>query len=100
MGHVLKEHAGLELNISTTDILPKDITQQDIFDVAHGFINATPQLTQTCGEVSLDSFLPDGFVGIDVPIGTETFVRQFVAKTCRDIIEDVEKIDDIEYYNP
>jgi len=31
-----------------------------------------------------------------VPIGTDTFVRQFVAKTCRDIIEDVEKLDSIE----
>ena len=64
--------------------------------MAHGFINATPQLTQLTGEVSLDSFHPDGFVGIGVPIGTDTFVRQFVTKTCRDIIEDVEKLDAIE----
>jgi hypothetical protein len=31
-----------------------------------------------------------------VPIGTDNFVRQFVAKKCRDIIEDVEKLDAIE----
>jgi hypothetical protein len=31
-----------------------------------------------------------------VSIGTDTFVSQFVGKTCRDIIEDVEKIDVIE----
>ncbi len=31
-----------------------------------------------------------------MPIGTDTFVRQFVAKTCRDIIEDVEKLDAVE----
>ena len=64
--------------------------------MAHGFINATPQLTQLSGEVSLDSFHPDGFVGIGVPIDTDTFVRQFVDKTCTDIIEDVEKLDAIE----
>ena len=29
-------------------------------------------------------------------IGTDTFVNQFVAKTCRDIIEDVEKLDAIQ----
>ncbi len=91
-----KEDAGLELNISKTAILPKDITHQDIFDVAHGLINVTPELTQLRGEVSLDSFLPDDFVVIGVSIVTDTFVRQFVAKTCRDIIEDVEKIDTIE----
>ena len=77
---VLKEDAGLELNISKTAILSKAITQQAIFDVAHAFINTTPQLTQLSGELSLDSFRPDGFVGIGVPIGTDTFVRQFVAK--------------------
>ena len=93
---VLKEDAGLELNISKTAILSKAITQQAIFDVAHAFINTTPQLTQLSGELSLDSFRPDGFVGIGVPIGTDTFVRQFVAKKCRDIIEDVEKLDAIE----
>jgi hypothetical protein len=39
---VLKEDAGQELKISKTVILPKVITQQVIFDVTHGFINATP----------------------------------------------------------
>ncbi len=64
--------------------------------MAHGFINATPQLTQFRGEVSLDSFHPDGFVVIGVPTGTDTFVRQFVTKTYRDIIEDVDNLDAIE----
>jgi hypothetical protein len=93
---VLKEDAGLELNISKTAVLSKAITQQALFDVAYAFIENSPQLTQLSGELSLDSFRPDGFVGIGVPIGTDNFVRQFVAKKCRDIIEDVEKLDAIE----
>jgi hypothetical protein len=93
---VLKEDAGLEHNISKTGILSKDITQQTLFDVAHTFINTTQQLTHLSGELSLDSFRPDGFVGIGVPIGTDTFIRQFVAKKCSDIIEDVGKLDVIE----
>ena len=36
------------------------------------------------------------FVGIGVPIGTDAFVRNFVAKTCRGIIDDVEKLDAIQ----
>ncbi len=64
--------------------------------MAQDFINDTPQLTHLSVEVSLDSFRPDDFVGIGVTIGTDTFVRQFVAKTCRHIIEDVEKLDVIE----
>jgi len=93
---VLKEDAGLELNISKTAILSKAITQQALFDVAHAFINTTQQLTQVSGELSLDSFRPDGFVDIGVPIGTDTFIREFVAKKCSDIIEDVGKLDAIE----
>ncbi len=41
-------------------------------------------------------FCPEGFVGIGVPIGTDAFVRNFVAKTFRAIIDDVEKLDAIQ----
>ncbi len=34
----------------------------------------------------------DGFVGIGVTIGTDAFVQNFVAKTCRAIIDDVEMV--------
>jgi hypothetical protein len=93
---VLKEDAGLELNISKTAILPKAITQQDIFDVVHGFITVTPSMIQLSGEVSLDSFCHDGSVGIGVPIGTDAFVNHFTVKTYRDIIKEVEKLDTIQ----
>ncbi len=33
-----------------------------------------------------------------MPIGTDAFVRSFVAKTCRDIIDDVEKLDDFIHF--
>ncbi len=59
-------------------------------------MQATPTLTHLTNEVLLDSFCPDGFIDIDVPIGTDAFVRSFVAKTCRDIIDDVEKLDAIQ----
>ena len=42
LNRVLKEDGGLELNISKTVILPKPITKEVIFDVAHGFIQVTP----------------------------------------------------------
>ncbi len=61
-------------------VLSKAITQQALFDVSHVFINNSPQLIHLSGELSLDSFRPDDFVGIGVPIGTDNFVRQFVAK--------------------
>ena len=53
---VLKEDAGLELNIAKTSILPKETTQQVVFDLAHSIIDASPALTQLRGDISRDSF--------------------------------------------
>ncbi len=53
-------------------------------------------MTHLSADLALPSFCPEGFVGIGVPIGTDIFVRDFVTKTCRDIIDDVEKLDTIQ----
>jgi hypothetical protein len=94
---VFKQDAGLELNVAKAAILPvHGFTQQAAFDVAHSIIAASPTLMHLRAEIALDSFCPEGFVGIGVPIGTDTFVRYFVAKTCRNIIDGVEKLDAIQ----
>ncbi len=43
---VLKEDAGLELNVSKTSVLPKGVTQQAAFDAAfeNNIIHASPAL--------------------------------------------------------
>jgi hypothetical protein len=64
--------------------------------VAENIIQTTPVLFHLSGDVTIGSFCPDGFVGIGVSIGTDAFVRNFVAKTCRAIIDDVEKLDVIQ----
>ncbi len=64
--------------------------------MTHSIIAASPALTQVSGDVSLASFCPEDFVGIGVPIGTDAFVQNFVAKTCRAIIDEVETLDAIQ----
>ncbi len=97
LNHVFKEDSVLELSVSKITILPaKGVTQQTAFDVAHSIITVNPALTHLSADVALVSFCPEGFVGIGVPIVTDIFVRNFVAKTCRNIIDDVEKLDDIQ----
>ncbi len=93
---VFKTDDGLELNVSKTSILPKGITTQAVFDMAQTIMQATPSLAHLSNDFLVDSFCPEGFIGIGVPIGTDAFVRSFVAKTCRDIIDDVEKLDAIQ----
>jgi hypothetical protein len=83
---VFKTDAGLEFNVSKTSILPKGVTAQTVFDMVQTIMQPTPTLTHLSNNVLLDSFCPEGFIGIGVSIVTDAFVRSFVAKTCRDII--------------
>ncbi len=86
---------GWNFNVSKTSILPKGTIQQAVFNVTHSIIAASPALTQLSDDISLASFCPEDFVGIGVPIGTDDFVQNFVANTCRAFI-DVEKLDAIQ----
>ena len=64
--------------------------------MTQNIIQATLTLTHLSGVVALASFCPEGFVGFGVPIGADAFVQNFVTKTWRDIIDDVEKLDAIQ----
>ena len=50
--------------------MPKGITQQAAFAAALSIIIFSPSLAALNGNVSLAYFVPEGFVGIGVPIGT------------------------------
>ena len=63
--------------------------------MSQNILQSTPTLFHLSGDVTIGSFCPDGFVGIGVSIGTDTFVRNFVTKTYRVIVDDVEKLDSV-----
>jgi hypothetical protein len=94
---VFKTDDGLEINVSKTSILPsKGVTVQVAFDMTQTIMQAIPNLVHLSSDVLLDSFCPECFIGIGVPIDTDAFVQSFGSKTCRDIIDDVEKLDAIQ----
>ena len=84
------------LSETQTSVLPKGVSQQDVFDVTHNIINTSPDLTHLNGDVLLDSFCPTGFVGIGVSLGTDDFVQKFVSNPCKTIVDDVEKLDSVQ----
>ena len=93
---VFKADAGLELNVAKTSILPKGVTAQAAFDMAQTIMQATASMAHLRNDFLVDSFCPEGFIGIGVPIGTDAFVQSFVGSKCRDIIDDVEKLEAIQ----
>ena len=86
----------MTVTLRGNSVLPKDVSHQTVFDVSQKIIKTTPTLTHLSGDVALDSFCPEGFVGIGVPIGTDDFLQNFVDKTCKSIIDDVEKLGSIQ----
>jgi hypothetical protein len=97
---VLKEDSGLEINISKTVVLSKTITQQHSLMwhtsssiTHHNLFTLVGRFPFTLSTLTALWELENN---IGVSIGTDNFVRQFVPKKCRDIIEDVEKLDAIE----
>jgi hypothetical protein len=73
--------------------LPKGVTAQTAFDMAQTIMQATANLDHLRNDFLVDSFCPEGFIVIGVPIATDAFVQNFVGSKCRDIIDDIEKLE-------
>ncbi len=77
---VFKADAGLELYVVKTSILSKGVTVQTVFDMSQTIMQATASLAHLRNDFLVHSFCPEGFIGIGVPIGTDSFVQSFVVK--------------------
>jgi hypothetical protein len=62
-------------------------------------IAADPRLksmTRTPAPDALRPFVVDGYIGLGVPIGTDAFIQHFVKDKCQAIMDDVDKLDNIQ----
>jgi hypothetical protein len=94
--HVLKEDADLDLNFDKTKILVKGISAADAHAAAQHMINADLSLAHLSPLLSPASFVVDGYIGLGVPIGTDSCIQHFVKDKCQAIMEDVDKLDNIQ----
>ena len=92
---VLKEDAGLALN-DKTKILIKGISAADAHAAAQRLLIADPSLAHLSPLLSPASFVVDGYIGLGVPIGTDAFIQHFVKDKCQAIMEDVDKLENIQ----
>jgi hypothetical protein len=93
--HVLREDAGLDLN-DKTKILVKGISAAEAHTAAQRLLTADPSLAHLSPLLAPKAFVDDGYIGLGVPIGTDAFVQHFVKKKCQEIMEDVDKLDNIQ----
>ena len=92
---VLKEDAGLDIN-DKTKILVRGITAAEAHTAAQRRLTADPSLAHLGPLLTPKAFVDNGYIGLGVPIGTDAFIQHFVAKKCQEIMEDVDKLDNIQ----
>ena len=92
---VFQLDAGLDMNVPKTTILTKSMTPDACLAAANKVIAHDPTLSSLQGCLTSSMFSSEGMVGLGVPIGTDSFVQDFVAAKCREIIDDVDKLDSI-----
>ena len=92
---VLKEDAGLDIN-DKTKILVRGITAAEAHAAAQRLLAADPSLAHLGPLLTPKAFVDNGYFGLGVPIGTDTFIQHFVEKKCQEIMEDVDKLDNIQ----
>ena len=63
---------------------------------AQRLLIADPSLAHLSPLLSPASFVVDGYIGLWVPIGTDAFIQHFVKDKCQAIMEDVDKLDNIQ----
>ena len=84
--HVLKEDAGFSSRVSRADAQP----------AAMRMLAANPSLDHLRPLPSPACFVVDGYIGLGVPIGTDAFIQHFVKDKCQAIMDDVDKLDNIQ----
>jgi hypothetical protein len=89
---VLKDDAGLELNMLKTQLLVRGISTHDAYSAAKGFLENDARLTSIKDTIILASCTAEGYVGLGVPLGTDAFVQTFVHDACQKGIDDVDKL--------
>jgi hypothetical protein len=63
---------------------------------AQRLLTADPSLAHLGPLLAPTAFVDDGYIGLGIPIGTDAFVQHFVKKKCQEIMDDVDKLDNIQ----
>jgi hypothetical protein len=79
-----------------TKILVKGISAAEAHTAAQRLLTADPSLAHLGPLLAPTAFVDDGYIGLGVPIGTDAFVQHFVKKKCQEIMDDVDKLDNIQ----
>ncbi len=91
---MFKEDGNLDFNMGKTKFLAKGtISASHLYERAQHFLRTDPALQYIANDFTPEMFTVEGIEVLGTPIGTEGYVKNFVAQNCVKIIRDIEKLE-------
>jgi hypothetical protein len=92
---VFKLDGKFDFNMGKTMILAKGPTARHVYERAQHFLQNDPDLQGIVNDFSPEMFSVQGIEVLGTPLGTDAYIRNFVAQNCIKIIRNVEKLEPI-----
>jgi hypothetical protein len=93
---LFKEDGNLDFNILKTKFLTKGpISARHMFERVQHFLRTIPSIHHLAGEFTQEMFTVEGIEVLGTPIGTDNYIRNFVAHNCLKIVRDIEKLEPV-----
>ncbi len=88
-----KLDGNLDFNLGKAMFLAKGTTAHHVCDRAQFFLQNDPSLQDIAQDFTLNMFFVQGIEVLGTPIGTDTYIKEYVAQNCIKITRDVDKHD-------
>ena len=76
-----------------TEFLAKGPTARHVYERAQNFLQTDPDLQDIVNDFTPEMFTVTGIEVLGTPLGTDVYIRDFVAQNCIKIVRDVEKFE-------
>ena len=91
---LFKEDGNLDFNMVKTKFLAKGpISARHLYERAQHFLRTIPAIQHLANEFTQEMFSVEGIEVLGTPIGTDNYIRNFVAHNCLKIVRDIEKLE-------
>jgi hypothetical protein len=90
---VFKSDGNLDFNMGKTEFLAKGPTARHEFEQAQYFLQTDPDLQVIATDFTPEMFKAMGIEVLGTPVGTDAYIKDFVAQNCIKIMRDVEKLE-------
>jgi hypothetical protein len=90
---MFKSDGNLDFNMDKTEFLAKGPTARHVFERAQYFLQTDPDLQGIANDFTPEIFTVTGIEVLGTPIGSNAYIKDFVAQNCIKIMRDVGKLE-------